>query len=275
VEDLLRSSLVYSQARARDPETARRLIRFARAYIDEHAGKSAGWLRLADGTGFSLESVNYLYATQSNEHPELRDAEYWAPSNLFGGDSDQLTSLIDVIGNIPELRLGEEQRGPFHAGLVADIVRDWVAGYNITEIANRRFSSLETDPVKRVRRAGRYLHTTLVSQVPWGMGALQRVALSSLAQDDAAEVGHVPSLVFYGVRSREAAALRMAGVPRVAAEGLGRQLSVDRNLSDLASAREWVAAREPAAWQDALPTGSPLSGSQARLVWAELAATPT
>jgi hypothetical protein len=34
------------------------------------------------------------------------------------------------------------------------------------------------------------------------------------------QVGHIPSLIFYGVRSKEAALLRMAGVPRIAAEGL-------------------------------------------------------
>jgi hypothetical protein len=274
VEDLLRSSLVYSQARAKDPEAARRLIRLARAYIDKHAGKSAGWLRLADGTGFSLESVGYLFASQRSEHPELRDVAYWSPTNLFTGDGDQLTSLIGVIGNIPEISLGEESRGPFHPGLVADVVRDWVDGHNVTEIANRRFATLEPDPVKRVQRAGRYLHTKLVSQVPWGMGALQRLALANVAQEASTSVAHVPSLVFYGVRTREAAALRMAGVPRVAAEGLGHQMGTDPSLADLAEAREWVAARDSASWQSALPAESSLSGSQARLIWAELAATP-
>jgi hypothetical protein len=67
----------------------------------------------------------------------------------------------------------------------------------------------------------------------------------------------------------------MAGVPRVAAEGMGRQIGGDATLSDLAAARDWVAGRDAVAWQEALPAGSPLSGSQARLVWSELAATPT
>ncbi len=273
VEDLLRSSLVYSQVQREDPEAARRLIQFARSYIDRHAGAQAGWLRLADGTGFSLESVNYLYAAQQGDHPELASSDFWSSSNLFGDDAQGLVDLIEVIGKVPELRLGEEAKGPFSPQLVAEIVRDWVDGYNVTEIGDRRLANLEPDPVKRARRAGRYLHTKLVSQVPWGMGALQRVALTGALPQASAEVGHIPSLVFYGVRSREAAALRMAGVPRIAAEGLGEQMDADRSLADLADARDWVASRDIGSWSGALPDNAPLSGSQARLVWSELSAT--
>jgi len=273
VEDLLRSSLVYSQVQGRDPEAARRLIQFSRSYIDRYAGAQAGWLRLADGTGFSLESVNYLYAAQKGDHPELASSQFWSSSNLFGEDAQGLVDLIEVIGKVPELRLGEESKGPFSPQLVADIVRDWVEGYNVSEIGDRRLSDLEPDAIKRARRTGRYLHTKLVSQVPWGMGALQRVAFAEALPQVSADVGHIPSLVFYGVKSREAAALRMAGVPRIAAEGLGEQIGANRSLADLADARDWVASRDVASWNDALPGDAPLSGNQARLVWSELSAT--
>lgn len=271
VEDLLRSSLVFSQVRSKDEELSKRLVQFARRYIDQHAHQKSGWLRLADGTGFSLESVNFLYAQQKGEHPELRDLGFWGEQSLFGEEDAQLINLIDVIGRVPELSLGEEERSPFNPELVAQMVRDWVDGYNVTEIANRRLQPYEKDEEKRVQRAGRYLHTKLVSQVPWGMGAVQRVALAEAEKEQLAAVGHIPSLVFYGVRSKAAAALRMAGVPRVAAEGLGQQLGTGASLPDLASARQWVAGCTTKSWNAAIPGDISLTGKQARLIWTELA----
>lgn len=274
IEDLLRSSLVYHQTVTTDPALARELITLARRYLDTVSTKSAGYLRLADGTGFSLSSVDWLYAQQQSEHREFEDRSFWEPSSLFSPDLRNLTDLVSVLGNIPELALGHAERGPFNPRLVAGVVTDWTAGATVDQIADRWFSSTEQDADKRRRLAGHYLYSKLVGQVPWGMGAVQRLALHDDA--DIQAVGHIPSLVFYGVRTKEAAALRMAGVPRVAAEGLGQQLANEAQsvATSFDSVRRWLAARSPQEWDRALPPNSPLDGSGCRRVWSVLAGIP-
>jgi len=270
IEDLLRSSLVYHQTLAADPGLARELIILARRYLDSVSNKSAGYLRLADGTGFSLSSVDWLYAQQRSEHRDFEDAAFWQPTSLFAPDLEKLTDLISVIGRIPELELGHRDAGPFNPRIVAGVVTDWTNGATVDQIADRWFSSAEEDPDKRRRLAGHYLYSKLVGQVPWGMGAVQRLALQT--DEDIQAVGHVPSLVFYGVRTREAAALRMAGVPRIAAEGLGQQWAQEgrATAAGFDVMRVWIAQRSSEQWARALPDQSPLDGEQCRRVWSVL-----
>lgn len=273
VEDLLRSSFVYHQAESENPLLARRLVAITRRYLDSMSGKSSAYLRLADGTGFSLQSVDYLYALQQSEHQEFEDPGFWEPESLFSADLANLTSLVDVLGRIPELTLGrQEGGGSFDAETVAGIIRDWIDGATVDEIADRWFRSVESDPDNRRRRAGHYLYSRLVGQVPWGTGAIQRLALSS--EVDLQRVGHVPSLMFYGVRTREAAALRMAGVPRIAAEGLASLLRSSGGAlasGGFEGVRSWLSARGSEEWERALPAGSPLRGEDCRRVWRVLA----
>jgi helicase len=157
-------------------------------------------------------------------------------------------------------------QAPSNPRIVAGVVSDWTGGATVDEIADRWFSSAEEDPDKRRRLAGHCLYSKLIGQVPWGMGAVQRLALRS--EEAIQAVGHVPSLVFYGVRTREAAALRMAGVPWIAAEGLGRQWH-DEGRADASSfvdMRAWLARRSSDQWAQALPADSPLDGDGCRRV---------
>jgi len=271
IEDLLRSSLVYHQAQASDPALARELIALARRYLDKVGDTSAGYLRLADGTGFSLSSVNLLYAQQRGEHREFERREFWEPSDLFESDLNALTGLVTVLADVPELNLGARETGPFNPRVVAGVIRDWVGGHTVNQIADRWFSNTEPNADKRRSMTAHYLYSKLIGQVPWGMGAVQRLALS--ADEDLHAVGHVPSLVFYGVRSREAAALRMAGVPRIAAEGMGLLFKHQGGTQPdgFKGLRTWLAARSEQDWQGALPTDSPIDGRDARHIWTTLA----
>lgn len=103
------------------------------------------------------------------------------------------------------------------------------------------------------------------------MGEVQRLALQDEA--DIRAVCHVPALVFYGVRTKEAAALRMAGVPRIAAEGLAQQWTAEGHTvaTSFKDVRNWLAERSPDRWTEALPTTSPLGGEACKAVWAALA----
>jgi len=270
LQDLLRSSLVYFQLEASDRRAADDLVRAATRYLESIAGTDRGWLALADGTGFSLPSVGYLSALQAERGLHLERTGSWSAATLFGADTQPLTEIIDVIGRIPELSLGHSDAGGFNAAIVAGVVSDWVSGATVRDIAERRFGHLDLSADDRLRMTSHYLHSKLVGQVPWGMGALQRV---TLRDDDAfAEVGHIPSLIFYGVKSREAALLRMANVPRVAAEGLARRWrEADQSATTFVDLRRWVERLPVTAWDDAVAERRGLSGSDARAVWSALA----
>jgi RAD3-like DEAD/DEAH box helicase len=265
IEDILRSSLVYHQAREQSRSAAEKLIRLTRRFTDQISGRESGFLSLADGTGFSLYSVDYLYAKQRSEYPEFANVEFWEPGNLFSGRGDDLASIISVLGDVPELTLGRPVRGIFNPQRVAGIVTDWVNGSTVSDIADRWFSDID-DSSERSRAAGHYLYSQLVGQVPWGIGAMQQLALAG--RQDLTDVAHVPSLVFYGVSNKEAAALRMAGVPRAAAVGLSDMWRGNlQATSSFEEIREWVASRSSEEWSTVLPSGGPLTGEDCRTVW--------
>jgi hypothetical protein len=78
------------------------------------------------------------------------------------------------------------------------------------------------------------------------------------------------------VRSREAALLRMAGVPRVAAEGLAhRWRDAQQTTTTFPNLRRWVENLALDAWDEAVTDRDALSGSDARTVWTALAGVDT
>ena len=268
VEDILRSSFGYSQARSTSPQLAEKLVRLARRYLETLQGRERGYLALADGTGFSLSSIDMLYAIQTRDHPEFRDPSFWSKDTLFSSDLSHLTSVVSVLGDVPELQLGSQDTGPFNPRRVAGIVQDWVNGYSISLIAERWFQH-EPDPKLRVRKTSHYLHSKLVSQLPWGIGAIQRLAGIQQEQGGAASV---PSFVFFGVSSREAAQLRMVGVPRIAADGLAAlQRDEQRAFATFEELRGWVASIPASQWQRHLGDASVLTGDDCQRSWEVLA----
>jgi hypothetical protein len=73
-------------------------------------------------------------------------------------------------------------------------------------------------------------------------------------------------------RSKEAIALRMAGVPRVAAEGLATHWrDADREPESFDRIRQWLSDLRSGDWDDALPADSELTGQECRQVWEALA----
>jgi hypothetical protein len=269
LQDLLRSSLVYHQIEQEDRRLADQLVAVATNYLASIRGRDRGYLALADGTGFSLASVDYLYARYRDEHPEFSEVGFWVPDELFN-DPRRLTALVDLIAQVPEISLGRSDVGPFNPSLVAGVISDWVKGRTASEIADRWFADLDVSEDKRRRLASHYLHGSLVGQVPWGMGAVQRLALGEA--EGLAEVAHVPSLVFYGVQTKEAATLRMAGVPRIAAEGLARAWrDQDRAAESFDDVRGWLHRLGDGDWGDALDAESPLTGPECKRVWRVLA----
>ncbi|MEV0626586.1 DEAD/DEAH box helicase [Nonomuraea wenchangensis] len=267
LEDVLRSSLVYHQAREVDSSAAERLVRLTRRYVEQLQGRQPGYLSLADGTGFSLYSVDLLYAKQREEHPEFRSPDFWTASNLFASDPSSLTSAISMLGEVPELTLGEGSAGVFDASRIAGIVRDWVAGGTVIDIADKWFRHI-SDATHRRRRAGHYLYSRLISQIPWGLGVLQRLSLGG--NHTVSDFSHIPSLVFYGVPTREAVSLRMVGVPRAAAQGMTETLQGVPTSASYEQLRDWVAGRNVSDWDNALEPESVLTGADCKAIWSSL-----
>ena len=209
-----------------------------------------------------------LYAIQTQEHPEFRDPLFWTADTLFSSDRTNLESVVSVLGNVPELNLGSQDFGVFNSHRIAGIVQDWVNGSSVSMIADRWFQQ-QQDPKIRLREASHYLHSKLVGQIPWGIGAMQRLAGIREEHGDAASV---PSLVFFGVSSREAAQLRMVGVPRIAADGLAVfQRSEQRTFGTFEELRRWVASIPASEWQRHLGDASILTGTDCQRSWKVLA----
>lgn len=271
LEDLLRSSLVYHQVREENRGLAEKLVDLATRYLDVVQEKNPGYLALADGTGFSLSSVDYIYAVRQQAHPEFSTTEFWSPEGLFG-EPERLSSVISVLAEVPELSLGRTDFGIFNPDAVAGVVQQWVTGATVSEIADKWFSAVEEDPDARRRKTAVYLYSKLVGQIPWGIGAIQRLSLTDPEQWKT--VGHIPSLIFYGVATKEAAELRMAGVPRIAAEGLAQQWKLHGNPDSFADVRHWLSQLDNGTWNAALPAGTPLTGRDCVSVWKALGGVP-
>ncbi|MEU6141435.1 DEAD/DEAH box helicase [Streptomyces sp. NPDC047081] len=273
IEELLRSSLVYHQTRETDRALADQLISIARNFMASLEGVDRGFLALADGTGFSLPSARFAFA-QSIDHPEFRSDSFWDADNLFGPNIAPLRGVIEVISEIPELSLGltDESAAPFNAGTVANITRDWVTGKSISEIAESWFRSPQNDTqLKRLRAASVYVHSKLVSQVPWGMSALQKLS-SRGGNEREAVTTHAGPMVFYGVPTTDAVVMRMGGVPRTAATTLGSRWRAEGGTREsFSELREWISSQSTSDWAQALPSNSRLSGGECRLLWSALA----
>ncbi|WP_078658057.1 DEAD/DEAH box helicase [Streptomyces rimosus] len=273
IEELLRSSLAYHQTRENDRRLADQLISIARKFMASLEEVDRGFLALADGTGFSLPSARFAFA-QTHNHPEFRSEAFWDSDNLFGSDISGLTGVIEVLADIPELnlRMSDESETPFNPRTVAGIARDWVTGRSLSDIGESWFQFGKHDtPLKRLKEASHYVHTKLVGQVPWGMGALQKLSTPS-GMEQAAPHAQAGAMIFYGVPSAGAVAMRLGGVPRAAAAKLGSAWEAGGGGHDTFSdLRQWIRSRSATEWSAALPSDSSLTGAQCRLLWRTLA----
>ncbi len=279
VEDLLRDSLIYHQVRDRDDEGLRRLMQISRAYLESIKGNK-GFLALADQTGFATPSVlKVLGATRGDT--ELNTPENWAPKRLFGDDIDPLLHRIQAIAELPEINLGAGETPPFDARRVAGIIRDWVNGRSLKELADEHFPTAApggddedeeaggADEETRVSNFSRYLFGKLLGRASWGIGALEGICLAGREAGQEDDIAYVPSMVFFGVKKKEAIWLRMVGVPRIAAEGLGslwqQQLGEPPNSYD--GIRNWVSGLSDDEWRGSIPPHSGLTSDDMRLLW--------
>jgi len=263
VEGILRASFVYEQARSEDPKFAEDLIRITRIYLDQleaSKGKALqGFAKLADGTGFSSPSVDIIMRNWKYED-KYRETD-WNPDILFSetGVSDTLVSAILTMSKIPEIRLGSEEQGSFDPERIARITSRWVNGAPLYEIAHDEYGG---DVVKCIQ----HIYSKISNLIPWGIRGIQKVSLAGDERVDWETADLIPAMIYHGVRSKEAIALRMLNVPRLAAEGLAKQWQSQEGVS-VRNASDWLNGLDDSHWGKALRKKSPLKGSECKLLW--------
>jgi hypothetical protein len=256
IEQVMRGTLGFQNLRRTNTEWANSLIVGVRAYGERIAGKPLG---LVDSTGFSWESVN---ATLSRLAEERITRDVWDPDQLFRTDNRNLQKLMGILLSVPELRenltVATGGRGP-DGDLLARIVRSWVNGTSLPEMANEYFSidrdGNSVEPTKALTDCCKNVFGRLAQTASWGLAALQTInigdAFDNLPENEQQTLRNLPARVFYGVNTNEAIALRLLGVPRGAAQPLALTLgdslqrvalSQVRNLLSQADVRIWAQA---------------------------------
>lgn len=267
IEDLLRSSLMYTVTEDHSPEDAAQLVTVCRRYLDSIRGQGR-LLSLADGTGFSTSTVRYLQA-QLHDAPQVRDAQTWDPAHLFGRDTAALAERIKMIGDLPEMRLGEERSGPFNPERIARIVRDWVNGVSIPNLVEAH-GDARKKPESRHAAFVSYVQGTLASTASWGLAALEKVALGGGEITNDAK--HVSAMVLYGVNAKEAVWLRMAGLSREVAIG-GAKLWREQRRPEPGTfdeIRSWIEQVDDNDWQR-VTAQTAFVGGDVNLLWRKTA----
>jgi replicative superfamily II helicase len=252
IEQVLRGSFGFQKIRQQNPATANALVNAVQRYAAILRGKP---LALVDSTGFSWESVSRAMAGVREEN---FTAEMWAGDRLFSDGNSDLARAFGVLFKVPEIRseLSEAIHGRGQDGdLLARIVKDWVHGASIPDIATAYFPN-EEDKTESITNACRSVYGSLVQTASWGLSALQSLTIGSvideLSTDEQRTVRNLPSRIYYGVNSDAAIDLRLLGVPRKAAQPLADAMARGATARGISNVRTRLANLDVAAWQAAL-----------------------
>lgn len=266
IEDLLRSSLVFSETERISRSQAQKLVQLCRDYLGTLDGRNS-LVALADGTGFSTPAINLLLGGLS-ENPSMRNPETWEPDALFGRRLEPLSDRLELVSRMPELRLSpDDSTGIFDARRAARVLRDWVNGVSLADMVQKYGSDRSSAESKHATFVS-YLIGKLSQNASWGLGALGKVAFASKDVGEEDSSRYVPTMVFYGVNSPEATWMRMVGLPRDVARGAAevwrdQQRGKPESFDDI---RGWIRDLTDSDWKDAL-IGTSLRPEDAHALW--------
>ena len=134
---------------------------------------------------------------------------------------------MGILLRVPELRDSLEAvtgGTPSDGDKLALILKDWVGGVTIPEIASRYFCEEGSNDVDAITKCGQNLFGKLTQTASWGLGALLAITGSTLDEDRLKKLSNLPARAFYGVDSDDAIIFRLLGVPRTAATSIANQL---------------------------------------------------
>ncbi len=262
IEQVLRGTLGFDKLRAEDPTLANRLLAGVHTYT-QYLQEPGQPLKLVDSTGFSLQSIRTVL-TAAGEEGISR--ETWNADSLFSQNNRDLQSMMGVLLRVPELRDNLKavtgSQSP-DGDKLALIVKDWVNGATVPEIASRYFKQEGDDDTKAMTVCGQNLFGRLTQTAAWGLGALLSITGSGLPEEKLRILSNLPSRVYYGVNDDAAIALRLLGVPRAAATRLAGGMG-DVLGEPLTKVRSHLREMDEAEWRQAL--GQP-EGKVYHKVW--------
>lgn len=223
IEQILRSTFGFGILRSENAALAGRLLDGIRTYA-RYLARPNQPLALVDSTGFSLQSINTVLSAPGRR--EIRN-ETWNADSLFSRTNNDLKNLMGVLLSVPELRdnLKAVTGGQSPDGeKLALIVKDWVNGASVPDIATRHFMAADNNLTHAITSCGQNLFGRLTQTTAWGLGALLSITGEQLSEEQYKSVRNLPSQVYYGVNDDAAVALRLLGVPRAAAPQLAQSL---------------------------------------------------
>jgi superfamily II DNA/RNA helicase len=256
IEQVLRGTLGFEKLRGSNSQIANALLKGVIEYTD-YIIRPRQPLSLVDSTGFSLNSINIVLATSKNIN-----SDSWNPNTLFSDKNKTLRDMMGILLEVPELR---ENLKAVTGGDLPDgnklslIVKDWVNGTSIPELARKYFQREGEPDVDAITRCGQNLFGKLTQTTSWGLGALLSITGSELGDD---HIKNLPSRAFYGVSSDEAIVMRLLGIPRMAASSMAQMYPIAEN-TPLPQIRAKLLSLQDSDWQRALGE----SGSIYKKVW--------
>ena len=250
IEQVLRGTFGFEKLRDQNLSLANKLLAGIHTYAD-YLQEPGQPLKLVDSTGFSLQSIKGVLAASGKEG--IRDTT-WNSKTLFRQDNQTLQSMMGILLGVPELR---ENLKAVTGGQTPDgqklalIVKDWVNGVSVSEIARSHFMKEGYDITKAMTKCGKNLFGKLTQTASWGLGALLSITGGDLSEERFKELSNLPSRVYYGVNDDSAIALRLLGVPRAAATPLARTMG---NILEkpLTGVRDSLKGLDEKAWTQAL-----------------------
>ena len=236
--------------------------------------------RLSDLTGFSPESVERAATAIKDIDMRLED---WNRDGLFGQARPHLADLMKaMLDGIPEVSIGMSDILPGrkrHDPTIASVVADWVGGKGLADISRTHFGG--DDPAS-MTSCVRAIYGKIIHSASWGLAGLQRIQGlvdgREAADRSAKSARNLPAMVYHGVDTDEAVLMRMNGVPRSVARGIGRAYVDYLGGRDVYSASgsgevlKWLEYLPERAWR---PESGDLTSRECKDVWRELAGIET
>ena len=250
IEQILRNTFGFEKLRAENSTLANRLLDGVHAYA-QYLQQPGQPIKLVDSTGFSLQSIKTVLAAANQENI---GQDTWNAESLFSQGNQDLQAMMGVLLKVPELRDnlkavtgGDQPDG----GKLALIIKDWVNGASIPDIASRYFMDDGSDDVKAMTKCGQNLFGRLTQTTAWGLGALLSITGGEVPEDQMPTLSNLPSRVYYGVNDDDAIALRLLGVPRTAATRLAGSMN-NLLVEPLTNVRSRLRDMDETNWQHAL-----------------------
>jgi replicative superfamily II helicase len=248
IEQILRGTLGFEKLRTQDSRIANLLLDGVNEYAN-YIESNKNPLSLVDSTGFSLNSINVVLANNYQI-----DNNSWNKNTLFEHGNVSLQNMMGILLKIPELRENLKvvvSNKSLDGDKLSLIVKDWVNGATIPEIAHKYFYSKGKTEVEAITQCGQNLFGKLTQTTSWGLGALLSITGNKINDDEYNQLKNLPSWAFYGVNSDKATIMRLLGIPRLAAELIANECDFSEETS-LQNIRSQLKALKDSDWQKAI-----------------------